>query len=331
MSLYTMTFEDSDSSSSPKTASQSLTAPSSDSTPPTAESSESEISDLPDSTPISEPASLTNRRDVVVRFSSSGSDDEIAHIETSYAPDPTPPAEPPPEPVPLEVEVKIPNIGFGGVSDSHEIARLKTQIQRLPNSGPPGDLIPYRMFRTQKMTLKGQRTKFSLCRDGKLILFSKIKARATTEIVYISREKKDFHFSSPSFEAALLAGNGFRSFSLRLRNQFGPEMMILRFECAMLEYAPRVVRAMLFNQPVGVPDELVSRAPAVTAAGTWILDLNGRIGKRSIKNCVLTDRKGKEFMSVMKLKKSEFVVESHPAMSELCVFALGISSCLCKM
>jgi hypothetical protein len=366
MALYTMTFESSGASdSSPVTPPATGNRFRSDSSQPSADSSESEIPDFPP--PIENirnsitphransrsphrpgvPKKLPNRRDVVVRFSSSGSDDEIEHIETSYAHDPELPDEPPPVELPdpptsspVEEETEIPQVKpkdvfesltFRGVADPSAVARLKAQIQRLPHSAPAADVIPYRILRTQKLTLKGLRTKFSLLRDGALILFSKIKARSSTEIVHVSREKKDFHFSSSFFEAALLAGNGFKSFSLRLRNQFGPELIIIRFEHPMLDDGPRVVRVMLFGQPEGVPSELVSRPPVVTTAGTWILDLRGRLGKRSIKNCVLTDRNDREFMSFMKLRKSEFAVESHPGISELCVFALGVSSCLCKL
>jgi hypothetical protein len=80
-------------------------------------------------------------------------------------------------------------------------------FQRLPNSATAADGIPYRILGTQKFTLKGLRTKFSLLRDGELILFSMIRPRSSTVIVHVSREKKDFHLSSSSFEAALLTGN----------------------------------------------------------------------------------------------------------------------------
>jgi hypothetical protein len=64
----------------------------------------------------------------------------------------------------------------------------------------------------------------------------------------------------------------------------------------MLDYAPRVVRVVLFDQPGGVPNELVSRPPVATAAG-----------KSSIKNCVLIDRHDREFVWFMKLRKWEFI------------------------
>jgi hypothetical protein len=277
---------------------------------------------------------------VIVRFSSSSeSDNEIECIETSSINDSQSPEDtslteskltPPPESL-SSPKTKDFDFTFRGLTDSALISRLNAQIQRLPQTVKPSNLIPYKIFRTQKLTLKGHRTKFSLFRDGELILFSKIKARSITEIVHISSGKEDFHFSSESFEAALLAGNGFKSFSLRLRNQFGPDLIILKFEHPMLVKAPRIVRVMLFNQAEGIPDELMSKPPVITTMGNWMIDLGGRIGKRSIKNCILEDREGREFMSFVKIKKSEFVVESHPGISELCVFAFGISSCLCKM
>jgi hypothetical protein len=348
MSLYTMTFDSSEvstSSPSPPPQNPPLHIPNSPSIPredpsDTDSLSSSTFDNSTQRPPIPHPQ---NRRQVTVHFSSSSgtSDDEISNLEMSPMNDSQPPDFiPPPETNPPPAESSLPspktkdlfsNLTFRGITDSHLIAHLNSQIQRLPHAVKPTNLIPYKVFRTQKLTLKGQRTKFSLFQDGALILFSKIKARSMTEIVHISKAKESFHFSGESFEAALLAGNGFKSFSLRLRNQFGPELIILRFEHPLFVRAPRVVRVMLFNQSEGIPDELTSKPPIITTVGTWMLDLCGRLGKRSIKNCILIDIEGREFMSLMKIKKSEFVVESHPGISELCVFALAISSCLCKM
>jgi hypothetical protein len=187
------------------------------------------------------------------------------------------------------------------------------------------------MRRVSQLTLKGQRTQFSLIRDGEVILYSRMKAQAATEAVHMTKAKKDFHFSSQASEAVLLASRGFRAFSLRIRTQFGRELIVLRYEPHRLEYAPRNVRLFMADPPEGLPPELASRKPVTTAVGTWMLDLRGRIGKRSIKNCVLEDQQGHEILSIMKIKSKEFVIETRPEMSELCVFAVGISSCLCKL
>jgi hypothetical protein len=220
---------------------------------------------------------------------------------------------------------------FRGVSDPVLIARLNSQLRRLRGVALPPDLIPYRILRISSLTLKGQRTEFSLVRDGEVILYSKIKTRAATEAVHISKAKNDFHFSSEASQAALLASRDFRAFSLRFRTRYGRELIVIRYEPHGLQYAPRTVRLFLADPPDGVPAELASRQPVITAVGTWILDLSGRIGKRSVKNCVLEDQTGREVLSVMKIRSKEFVIETRPGMSELCVFAVGISSCLCKL
>jgi hypothetical protein len=238
--------------------------------------------------------------------------------------------DPPFEPAPASPSIQT-IAQFQGISDQAVIAHLNSQLLRLPDVARPTNLIPYHVHRVSGLTLKGHRTQFSLVRDGSVVLYSKIKAHATTEIVHISKARADFHFSSDRFEAALLAGRGFKAFSLRLRSQFGPELAVIRFQTPLIECAPRVVRVFFMQPPDGIPSELVSKQPLITAVGTWMIDLKGRIGKKSIKNCILVDSAGREFMSVMKMKSKEIVVETHPAISELCVFAVGVSSCLCKL
>jgi hypothetical protein len=276
----------------------------------------------------------------VTSSSSSDSDNPIEHIDVADPeppgdieefsdPEPPPPDEPARAPPPAQTTAG--HTPFQGVSDRAMIARLNGQLQRLPDVARPADLIPYHVHRVSSLTLKGHRTRFSLIRDGSVILHSKIKAQATTEIVHISKGGADFHFSSDSFEAALLAGRGFKSFSLRLRSKFGPELAMIRFQAPLLECAPRVVCVSFMEPPDGIPSKLISKPPLITAVGSWMIDLKGRIGKKSIKNCILVDTAGREFMSVMKKKSKEIVVETHPAISELCVFAVGVSSCLCKL
>jgi hypothetical protein len=370
MSLFTMTFDSSESSQNTDSKSHVRCPERSPPSPPSAPDPPVEdLENLPlEQVPrrrrkkkhkhrhraAPEPGGGPGRRPFVTSSSSSDSDDAFEYIHVADPeppkPAPAPELEPPadieefsdPEPPPRDppdgparspspAQTTPRSLEFEGVSDPAFIARLNSQLRRLPNSDKPTDLIPYQIRRVSSLTLKGQRTQFSLIRDGSIVLYSKIKAQATTEIVHISKARADFHFSSDSFEAALLASRGFKAFSLRLRSQFGPELLVIRYRAPLLECAPRVVHVFFTGPPDGIPSELVSKPPVITAVGTWMLDLKGRIGKKSIKNCILIDRNGREFMSVMKMKSKEIVVESHPAISELCVFAVGVSSCLCKL
>lgn len=220
---------------------------------------------------------------------------------------------------------------YVGITDSQLIRCLNAQIQRLPNHEHPENLIPYQMVRKTSMHLKGKRTEFTLYRDGKEILYSKIKTKSSTDTIIITKGKENFHFSSENFEAVILTTRSFTSFSLRLHGKFGPELMNIKYSPPVTDCAPRVVSAFFFSPPAGVEPDLRSKDPVITAAQTWILNLKGRIGKRSIKNCILVDSQKNEIMSVMKTHSSTITIETVPQMSELYVFVVGVSSFLCTI
>jgi hypothetical protein len=218
---------------------------------------------------------------------------------------------------------------FNGISDPCLIACMNGALLRLTGYEKPPDLIPYRLQRVCKWTMKGKRSDFKLLRNSNVaLLYTRVKSKSA-EVMQICSQESSFHFTHGDFEAYLLSGDKCRSFSLRTQNRFGPEMMTIKYEQPPSGCGPRAARLFFANPPEGVSSVLESRPPKITSPGTWVLDLGGRIGTKSIKNCILLDPNGREVMSVMKQKNSELIIETYPKISELCVFALGVSSCLC--
>lgn len=150
--------------------------------------------------------------------------------------------------------------------------------------------------------------------------------------------------------AIVLTGSNFSTFSLRkneskseiksdelsaIHNLYGPgfskELMTVNYTMPKNEFQPRRVNIHFNDPPDSIPAELSNRKPKFSYGSTCILDIGGRVAKRSIKNCIMVDENNNDIMSIMKIHESEISIEVFPAISELCVFAFGISSVLCKL
>lgn len=324
MSLFTVTFDSSDDDTAKSSSSNVCDEIEKEVVVTSPEKKITDVEDIRSDTPVE--AEIPTK--VNAEYSETYESESERETET---PRPRPPESPTKCVRRCEQPAEQLTTNYVGITDSQLIRHLNAQIQRLPNHEHPDNLIPYEMVRKTSMHLKGKRTEFTLYRDGKEILYSKIKTKGSTDTIIITKGKENFHFSSANFEAVILTTRSFTSFSLRLHGKFGPELMNIKYSPPTTDCAPRVVSAFLFSPPDGVEPDLRSKDPVITAAQTWILNLKGRIGKRSIKNCILVDSQKNEIMSVMKTHSSTITIETVPQMSELCVFMLGVSSFLCTI
>lgn len=112
---------------------------------------------------------------------------------------------------------------------------------------------------------------------------------------------------------------------------YGKQIMTISYTMPKVDYAPRLVNVRFNNPPSQVPKELSNRKPKFTYGSTFVLDIGGRVAKRSIKNCIMVDENDNDIMSIMKIRDSEVSIEAFPIIGELSVFAFGISSVLCKI
>lgn len=230
---------------------------------------------------------------------------------------------------PIQIQTKCDeNTNANILTDEEMVTQLK--LRRLPGKDSTANLIPYQMRRETIISWHGVRTHYHLILNGQSILSTKIKSKSSTEIINVS-EGADCHFSSKNYKAVILVGQNFSTFSLRNQNQFGEEIMNIKYTRPQVDFAPREVVTYVFKPPQGVPADLKNRKPVFTKAGTWILNLSGRCAKRSIKNCVMVDEDDVEYMSAVKASHDVLAVEMHPQISPLVAFALGISSFLCKL
>lgn len=251
-----------------------------------------------------------------------------------------------------------------GITDKNEIKRLCSFfMKRLPGYKVHYDLIPYQMLTDTKISFHGKKAKFTLYRGNLPLLTAKVKNKNGSDpIVNIFKFKekdkektknKSKNKAKPTPIAVVITTSNFTAFSVRKNNSksenesenidplstihdsyglgYGKEIMTVKYTVPRAECAPRHVDVHLFNPPDSIPNDLSNRKPKFTYGSTWILDIGGRVAKRSIKNCILVDESNKEIMSVMKIKDSEVSIEAYPKIGELTVFGFGISSVLCKL
>jgi hypothetical protein len=88
---------------------------------------------------------------------------------------------------------------------------------------------------------------------------------------------------------------------------------------------------MLVAPVEGLPTRFRSRPPKPVAGGRFAVDLSGRYGRRSIKNCALVDEGDQELLLVRKIEGNVLIVDASPGVADLFTFALGIASFVCKI
>lgn len=215
-------------------------------------------------------------------------------------------------PVSPEKNVKMPSDGFESTTDK----------QNYPS---PSEFTQYLLVRDKSMTWRGKRTHFQLYKNGEPILHSKVKAN--DEIVYFA-EGTEMHFKDVPKHTILSHDD---HFSLREGGETGKE--IIHISYGLMEdkkNMPRVIQAKLFNKD-DESELLRSRKPKrIEHFDGWVLNLSGRSGLKSIKNCVMLNKDNKEKIIITKKDKNTLSIEAGPEYSDEIVFTFGVSSFLCR-
>ena len=197
-------------------------------------------------------------------------------------------------------------------------------------SAPPEPVPIFRVCtcrRFESTNLKGFRISFQFsCPDGKKFS-AKIKPHSDSSIIGIS-EGSEAHVHSDNFIGVILFGNDFCDASLRKEQKFGTELLSMQIRLPLPD-TPREVEIHFFNQPPSVPNTLLSKSPSIEE-GSWVLDLHSQNVVASIKNCSLEDSNGRTFIIVRKTDKDILEIEARRDIDDLRLFAVAITSFLCK-
>jgi hypothetical protein len=142
------------------------------------------------------------------------------------------------------------------------------------------------------------------------------------------------HFSAGQFAGVLFVQENATNFSVRRDSQYGEELARIAYgrqSTAQNGKCPRLVFVRVFSASAEVPDRLFSRKPSVSCVGNWSLDFGNRTVVTSVKNTILVDKEDVELCAVMKTENDVLRIDSIEAIDPLVVFALGVSSFLCRL
>ncbi|OHS94519.1 hypothetical protein TRFO_39337 [Tritrichomonas foetus] len=191
------------------------------------------------------------------------------------------------------------------------------------------EMITYRLVRSKSVSIRGSRIHFQLYQGGVPLLHSKIKSRKNRDVVYIS-EGTEIHFGQQNYAGAVLYANNGSSFSLRSKNEYGDELMTIRYHIEV-NGCPRRMTLFFPNKFKDYPEHLHNRKAYMNASGQWVLDMHGKFTMKSIKNCVIIDENDNEYAFVTKVEKETLGIEALEDFSPMMVFALGFSAFICKI
>jgi hypothetical protein len=178
--------------------------------------------------------------------------------------------------------------------------------------------VRYTVTRKCKFGIKGKHQQFFLS-EGNCPVLSSVWEGGAFRV-----------FGASSCHASILSSD-FTSFSLCIPDEFGSEVMRIRFHCPLVAHAPRIVSAVILESPLSGARNLRSKTPVLGMHGDWLLDSKRGIRCKSIKNCILCDDDSTEVLSVMKSQSDTLMAEAESGIDKLFVFALVISSFLCSI
>lgn len=191
------------------------------------------------------------------------------------------------------------------------------------------DPISYRLARSSIVSLHGKMTHYQLYQGGTPILHTKMKTTKSNGVCYIG-EGDQVHLSSKHHLASILFANNRCTFSVRKGNEYGEEIMTILYKQGV-DGSPRFIKVFFPSVHKNIPQQLYSRKASLNTSNTWTLNMKGKFTIKSIKNCVIVDEKDNEYAYVMKIEKDKLAIEVDPDFSEVMVFAIGLSSFLCKL
>lgn len=183
------------------------------------------------------------------------------------------------------------------------------------------ELEEYILHRVQKIEWRGKSMLFVMSQNGRPLFNTKLEP-GKSDILLI---KDGELYKEGITKGCILINPERNNFALRADTQFGDELISIRITATQNE--PRIFRFYLFYIPrgSGYPVKLMNRR-----IDSKLLFENDPSVLPSIKNVILEDDIKREFALVKKIEKNKIKIEAEPGITPLCVFTLGISSFLAK-
>ncbi|EAY04803.1 hypothetical protein TVAG_305530 [Trichomonas vaginalis G3] len=186
--------------------------------------------------------------------------------------------------------------------------------------------ILYTIKRTFTTSIRGRRTHYQILKDGQILYSAKLKSKRQSEPIPISNGS-DAHYSSTNNAAYLLCGDGRIEFSLRAKDQYGPEVITIQHSHIQNDkHLPKTLKVTLFLKDSLIPHKLISKQPQMTDDMEWVLDFHNKELIPSTKNIILINEENTlEYLLVRKVSKDTLEADAVSLFSPLAVFGVALS------
>jgi hypothetical protein len=200
--------------------------------------------------------------------------------------------------------------------------QIRVLRRRIP-AHASSNLVVSKVFRDQKRGI-AKHAKFVLMRTENAVLCTKIKDKKFIPIGIGAA----FHYRATASIGCVRCSDKSKAFLV-----VGPDgkelmRMVFGIQEDLGKHGPRTV-TLTFLEPIeGIPIELRSRLARKSPAGGWILDLIGKYAQPSVKNCVIVNEANDVFLVTRKSATNAVMVDSHPAIPDLYIFAFALAQFL---
>lgn len=193
--------------------------------------------------------------------------------------------------------------------------------------------ITYAISRKLKSSIRGKRYYYYFYSNSVLTFCAKAKTRHPDSSILIY-EGEDAHLKGES-PFILDITEDSTIFSLKKSNKLDEEMMTLKiFLDSALLMLPRHVDVQIFPSAGSPQILLTTKKPKLSARGHWILDFHDKFTIPSEKNMIFVsskDENSTELIFIRKISSDGMEIDLCTNISEICVFAIGLSIFLAKL
>lgn len=188
----------------------------------------------------------------------------------------------------------------------------------------------YQVIRKTKHSIKGTRINFQILQHGDVLYTTKFKGKRPTDPIPI-QSGSEMHYRDKEFSGYLHNGNNHSSYSLRIKTQFGKELISIQYNYHNgVKSVPKDIIVSFFIKDSLIPQRLINMPPILTDDGGYELPFYNKMCIPSIKNCVMINEQDQcQFMSVRKVEKNLIEIDAVDMISPLSIFGFVLSLFQC--
>lgn len=193
-------------------------------------------------------------------------------------------------------------------------------VEQIESQKYTTERVTYQFVKFKHVMLRGTRIHYQLFLNDQPLLHSKTKGNNFTQIDIA--EGSEMHFSSKEFAAVIYIDQKI-FFDLRDKDQYGPELMTIKF--SQIPQCSRVTRCFFMNEHKTFPSKLQSLNPIDPS-------FSSKFPSTAIPspiNTVLVDDQFREVVKVFKIEENRYEIIAPPEMPYSYIMMFGITMELC--